>query len=347
MNVGVIEDALFREHDGGAGHPERPERLSAISETLRSLSFSQELVPLEIRDAMRDELLRVHDAAYVSQIEGTSGRATTVFDADTRANDRTYAAAVRAAGAAICAVEAACGDGLRSFVFCRPPGHHAERSRAMGFCFFNNVAVAAAHALDSCDLSRVAVIDWDVHHGNGTAHIFAGRSDVLYVSTHQSPHYPGTGYPDEVGVDAGAGYTVNIPLPAGSGDDDYFRVMDRVVVPIVSAYDPELVLVSAGFDVHERDPLSGMQLTHRGFMGITERLVALAEQHAQGRIVHVLEGGYDLEGLSDGVSAVLEVLCGRSSGEAGRDRAATDRVAPVVDDIVQVVLGEQRAYWSV
>ncbi len=348
MKVGVVDDPLFYEHEGGAGHPERPERLAAIRKAIHALPFADELVSLDIRDAMPEELLLVHDESYLEVLEQSSTREHTVFDADTRANSHSYAAARRAAGAVISAVDAAMnGELIRSFVLCRPPGHHAERSRAMGFCFLNNVAIAAAHAVEHSGADRVAIVDWDVHHGNGTAHMFAGRADILYLSIHQSPHYPGTGFADEVGFEQGRGYTVNIPLPAGSADDDYLAIFDRVVMPVVGAYQPDLILVSAGFDPHARDPLSGMLLTRRGFGAITKRLVRLADEHSGGRIVHVLEGGYDLAGLAEGVSAVLEVLCDWSGGEEETSGPRRADVAPVVEQVVDMVQKTQREFWPV
>jgi acetoin utilization deacetylase AcuC-like enzyme len=346
MNVGIGRDPLFLEHLNGPAHPERPERLLAIEHALRGVPFADRLVPLEVRDAVREELERVHAPAYLERLERSSGRPLTIFDADTQANEQSYNAAVRAAGAAICAVEAAFVSLPRSFVLCRPPGHHAERARAMGFCFLNNAAVAAAHALAAGRAKRVAIIDWDVHHGNGTAHIFASRRDVLYLSIHQSPHYPGSGYIEECGEGEGEGFTVNVPLPAGCGDADYLQVLDSLVRPILRSYAPDILLISAGFDPHANDPLAGMNVTADGFTGMTSTLVELAELVAGGRIVHLLEGGYDLEGLGEGVRAVLGVLTmdsPRADGEArgGPEMSAVGRAA------LEAVLAHQRAYWPV
>ena len=346
MIVGLVEDAVFLEHSAGAGHPERPERLAAISDAVRTLPFADELVRLPIRDARREELDLVHGAAYLDLLEQSRMRDLTVLDADTQASAASWGAALRAAGGALAATEEALvGTVTRSFVLCRPPGHHTEHSRAMGFCLINNVAVAAAGALASGVARRVAIVDWDVHHGNGTAHTFGSRRDVLYISTHQWPHYPGTGSLDDVGSGEGEGYTVNLPLPAGCGDSEYLAVFDAVVLPVLEAYAPDLVLVSAGFDPHERDPLSGMRVTRAGFAGMTQRLVSTAEAVAGGRIVHVLEGGYDLQGLADGVSAVLEVLTGHMAPEPAAVQEPHGTAGATVHRVLQAVRTRLRDYW--
>jgi acetoin utilization deacetylase AcuC-like enzyme len=305
-------------HENLPGHPERPERVRAILRTVEGSSYP---VPVSLREAPpanRADLERVHDPAYVERVAASRDRGRTVFDADTSAGEHSYEAALLAAGGALAAVRAAVsGQEAYSFVATRPPGHHAESDHAMGFCLFNNVAVAAADALAS-GLERVAIVDWDVHHGNGTQHIFASRSDVLYVSLHQSPHYPGTGTSSEIGTGDGEGYTMNLPLPAGSAEAEYLACFDELILPVLEQYRPQLVLVSAGFDADRRDPLAGMMLDHDAYEAITERLRTFADATADGRIVHLLEGGYDLEALSDGVDAVLRVLA--------RDRDGSRRV---------------------
>jgi len=295
-------------HENGPGHPERPERIGSIMRCVEA----GECVPaprvVAPTPAGREEIERVHACDYVDAIEASAGSVRTVFDADTSANAHTFRAATLAAGGAVAAVRAVCsGEVVRPFVVMRPPGHHAERDRAMGFCIFNNAAIAAADALAG-GLERVAIVDWDVHHGNGTEHIFADRRDVLYVSLHEYPHYPGTGRSADVGHDEGAGYTVNVPLSAGSGAAEYLRAFDEIVLPALDRYAPQLVIVSAGFDGHGNDPLAGMQLDGPAYAAMTRRLVGVANRHAEGRIVHLLEGGYDLAGLVDGFGAVVGAL---------------------------------------
>jgi acetoin utilization deacetylase AcuC-like enzyme len=242
-------------------------------------------------------------------VAATAGR-TVLFDPDTRAGPRSYAAAVRAAGAAVQAVDLVLdGEVDRAFCAVRPPGHHAERGRAMGFCLFNNVAVAAAHAL-ARGLRRVLVVDPDVHHGNGTQEIFYEDDRVLYVSTHQFPFYPGTGSLAEQGAVEGRGFTVNLPLPAGLGDGAFARVYQQVVALVAAAFDPELVLVSLGFDPHRDDPLAGMALSERGFSEIARVCLEAAQGAARGRVVCVLEGGYDLGAIASSAAAFIRVLLG-------------------------------------
>jgi len=204
------------------------------------------------------------------------------------------------------------GSHKRALALARPPGHHAERDRAMGFCFYNNIAIAAAHAR-SLGARRVAIVDYDVHHGNGTQHIFEADPDVLYVSTHQFPYYPGTGAPHEVGYEGGAGRTVNIGLEVGATDEDYRVVFDQVVIPVLGQFMPDIVLVSAGFDAHERDPLGAMRVTTAGFSAMTAALRQVAEEQCEGRLVAVTEGGYDLRALRDCLQAVVDVLSGEST----------------------------------
>jgi acetoin utilization deacetylase AcuC-like enzyme len=231
-----------------------------------------------------------------------------------------------AAGAAVAAVDAALDDRVtRSFVVSRPPGHHATPMRGMGFCFLNNVAIAAAHAL-SRGLERVAIVDWDVHHGNGTQDAFYDTESVLFVSTHQYPFYPGTGSAGETGRGKGEGYTINIPLSAGRHDDDYLRVFDEQLLPTVDRYRPELILISAGYDAHAHDPLGGMRLTESGFAALTARVTALAERHCDGRVVALLEGGYDPPALARSVAATLRILDGETpAGYDDNDPLAASR----------------------
>ena len=259
------------------------------------------------RAATREQLTRVHDADYVRRISETTGRAT-ALDPDTYTSPDSYDVALIAAGAAVDAVERVLGGSHRAAVaLVRPPGHHAERDRAMGFCLFNNVAVAAAHA-HALGAAKVAVVDYDVHHGNGTQHIFEADRHVLYVSVHQYPYYPGTGGADEIGRDLGTGYTVNVPMEAGSVDEDYQTVFTRLVVPVLKQFEPNLLLVSAGFDAHANDPLGGMRLTSGAFGAMTAELRLVAEECCRGRIVLVTEGGYDLEGLGTSLDAAIGVL---------------------------------------
>ena len=309
MNVAITRDPLYLEHSNGEGHPERPQRLVAIDEAIGQVAFRNKLIDTPSRDASRVQLERVHDDDYIRRIADTDGAPFRMLDADTGASPQSYRAARRAAGGALSAVDAVLGGEFRrAFAFPRPPGHHAERNRAMGFCLFNNVAVAAKYAQDAYGIERVAIIDWDVHHGNGTQWSFYEDPSVLYVSVHQYPLFPGTGLVQDTGRDIGQGYTVNLPLPAGQTDHDYAVAFEQIVLPVTAEFDPQLILVSAGFDAHRKDPLAGMKLSVDGYRWMTRALIRLAEEHADGRLVHLLEGGYNLDALSEGVLAVLSEL---------------------------------------
>jgi acetoin utilization deacetylase AcuC-like enzyme len=299
----LITSPRFEEHTTPPGHPERPERahvFDVVASRWRERG-GQTLAP---RPATIEELARVHDRAYIESIQRTAGRAV-ALDPDTFTSPESYEIALLAAGAAVQAVEHALDRGEPAFALVRPPGHHAERDRSMGFCLFNNAAVAAAAAL-ARGLSRVGIADIDVHHGNGTQWIFYDEPRVMYLSTHQSPFYPGTGAADEVGRGAGKGFTVNVPLEAGATDQDYDRVY-AALAGILSAYAPELLIVSAGFDAHEADPLASMRMTAAGYASIVHRLVAASNCP----IALVTEGGYDLPALSASLDATIAVIDGR------------------------------------
>jgi acetoin utilization deacetylase AcuC-like enzyme len=306
MSLIVFSSDRFVEHTTPPGHPESPER-AEVMEGVALLWRERGGQVAQPPAATREQLGRVHTAEYLDRIEATSGVAT-ALDPDTYTSPESYEVALLSAGAAIEAVEQViAGRGLRAVVLSRPPGHHAERDRAMGFCLFNNIAVAAAHAR-ARGIERVAIVDYDVHHGNGTQHIFEHDPNVLYVSTHQFPYYPGTGAASEVGYGKGLGRTVNLPLEVGATDDDYRTVFEQVVVPVLHQFKPELVLVSAGFDAHVRDPLAGMRVTADGFTAMNALLRSIAEEHCDGRLVALTEGGYDLRALRECLLATVGLL---------------------------------------
>ncbi|HTK28346.1 MAG TPA: histone deacetylase [Vicinamibacterales bacterium] len=305
MGIILIHSDRFAEHQNPPGHPERPER-AEVMDVVAARAREAGLTVIEPRLATRAELARVHDERYLRRIEETAGHAV-ALDPDTFTSPESYEIARLAAGSAALAAERVLdGSASAALALVRPPGHHAERDRAMGFCLFNNVAVAAAHAR-TLGARRVAIVDYDVHHGNGTQHIFERDPDTLYVSTHQFPYYPGTGAADEVGEGAAAGATINLPLDAGAVDDDYRVVFQEVIVPALRRFAPDLLLVSAGFDAHARDPLAGMRLTTGAFAAMTAELRAVADACCGGRTVLVTEGGYDLHALADCLDAVVSV----------------------------------------
>jgi len=311
MTTAIVSDPVFMKHDTGVGHPERPERLAKIQQVLEKRGLMDKLVKLPLREAAAEEILFIHSPAHLSRVQAASQSGRAWLDGDTPASADSYSAAMLAAGSLLDAVDAVmAGEAKNAFALVRPPGHHAERDRAMGFCLFNNVAIAAAHALEKHKLSRVLIADWDVHHGNATQHSFYSDPRVLFFSTHRYPFYPGTGAAEEIGTGEGAGFTVNVPLSGGAGDAVFDACFARALEPVARAFKPELILLSAGFDAHRLDPLGGMAVTEEGYVRLTHRLLELAGELCQGRLVLTLEGGYHLEGLANSVADVIEALRG-------------------------------------
>ena len=325
----VVTDRRYLRHFAGRGHPERPERLSAMIDMAEAMAGS-EVALIAPRAAERDEIALCHDPAFIEEVERTRQFDRFAFDADTYTSRDSFDAAVLAAGGVLTAIEAVlAGEVENAFALVRPPGHHALAARAMGFCLFNNVAIGAAWLARRRGLSRVAIVDWDVHHGNGTQELFYESADVMYMSIHQYPFYPGTGAFNELGAGAGAGYTVNAPMPATFGDDEYLRIFDDLLMPMARRFNPEFVLVSAGFDCHYRDPLGGMRVTEAGFLAMTRRLKRLAAECCAGRMAMILEGGYDLCALAESGRAVLEEL-GRAADEPIAAPADGGRAIPII-----------------
>jgi acetoin utilization deacetylase AcuC-like enzyme len=308
----LLDDPAFSRHVPLGHHPERPERLTAARQAVEKAKKAVMFEAVEAREATAAELARVHAPQYVEAMAAHHG-ASRYLDPDTYVSEESVGIARRAAGGVVAMVDAVLdGDVRQGVALVRPPGHHARPERAMGFCLFNNVAVAAAHAR-ARGLSRVAIVDFDVHHGNGTQEIFYADPSVLYVSTHEAPLYPGTGHVDETGEREGRGFTVNVPLSAGGGDDVYRGAFERVVLPVLSEYAPELVIVSAGFDAAVRDPLSDMRLEDEAFGWMTRELRRIADQSAGGRTLLVLEGGYDLVALEGGLVSAIGGLTGTAT----------------------------------
>jgi len=330
LKTALISDRRFLNHVAGRRHPERPERAKVMMDMADTLDRS--ITHLQApREAERDEIALCHEQSYIDTIERTANFEHCDLDPDTHTCAESFKTAVLAAGGALTAVEAvADGAAANAFSIVRPPGHHALPERAMGFCFFNNVAIAAAYLVKKRGLKRVMVIDWDLHHGNGTQEIFYDSPEVLYVSTHQYPFYPGTGAINEMGTGRGEGYTVNVPLPAGFGDAEFMDIFDEVILPIGRKYRPEFVLISSGFDGHYRDPLGELNVTEDGFTAMARRLKRLAGECCDGKLVAVLEGGYDLEALASSGKAVIQELA-RDADEPITRPHTTSQAIPLIE----------------
>lgn len=309
MATGLVYHPDYLQHLTGMTHPERPARLQSIMSQLQKSAFLKELVLLDIKPADLTWIEKIHDRQHIENVRGASERAPTYLDPDTPVSARSFEVALLAVGGTLAACDAVMSGRVQNaFGAVRPPGHHAERGRAMGFCLFNNIAIAARYLQEQHNCERVLIVDWDVHHGNGTQFSFYDDPSVFYFSIHQYPHYPGTGARSEQGDGKGKGYTLNVPMPAGTGDAEYVAAFENELVPAARAFKPDVILISAGFDGHRRDPLASMDLTEDGFARLTEIVKRLAEELCCGRIVSLLEGGYELEALALSVQAHLGVL---------------------------------------
>ena len=310
--TGILKDPRYAGHCMGPDEPECPERLDVLNALLLEPDLSGCFQDISPRMAENDELQRVHSADYIKRLEATSGRGSVYLDEDTRTSPLSNEVAQLAAGGLCRAIEDVhAGRVDNAFALVRPPGHHAERAAARGFCLYNNVAIAARYAQSKLGLARILVVDWDLHHGNGTQHCFEDDPSVLFFSTHQAFTYPHSGRLREIGKGKGKGYTVNVPLLPGFGDGDYLVLFERLLKPIALEFRPDIILVSAGFDIHFSDPLGGMKVTPAGFAGLTRILLDIAAQCCRGKLVMTLEGGYNLEALRDSVRAVLREMVGQ------------------------------------
>lgn len=332
-----MEDIRYRSHRGPEGHPERPERLVALAEALAPFRDRVEIAPP--RFAEPEEILRVHERRLLDQLESTRDQPPGRLDADTYHGPESFDIACLAAGGTIdLARRVLRGEVDSGLAAVRPPGHHAEAGRAMGFCLLNNVAIAARALQAEEGSPRILILDWDVHHGNGTQHTFEDDPAVFYASTHQYPFYPGTGDFDEVGVGRGVGATLNVPMPAGCGDVEYVGVLQRLLAPAMAHFRPDLILVSCGFDAHRDDPLASMELGGSGYRALADCLRGLADTLCGGRLVYVLEGGYALSGVREGTSAVIESLLEPTARELDEPAAleAGSLLRTLVDRTVEV-----------
>jgi acetoin utilization deacetylase AcuC-like enzyme len=337
MAFGFVYDPVYLKHDTGQ-HVENAGRLEAIMAHLEQTGLIPELVSIKPREASLAELTLVHDEQYISYVRDMGQRGGGWLDPDTVMSVGSYEAAIYAVGGALAATDAVmAGEVTSAFALVRPPGHHATPRRAMGFCLFNNLAIATRYALDKYGLERVAIIDFDVHHGNGTQETFYENPQVLYVSTHQSPYYPGTGGIEETGGGAAQGTKVNIPLPAGCGDEEYLTVFEQIVTPLVRRFQPQFIMASAGYDNHWADPLAMMQVTVTGFAHMVGIIKDLAAELCQGRIVICLEGGYHLPALAGSIKATFDVLLGKDTIEDPLGPSTRHLPAPSINSVLSKV----------
>ncbi len=343
--TGIVRDKRYIDHRTGDFHPESHRRLEFIYDMLNDADMKGDYVDVPVREATEDELLYIHSKDYISMVAATAGKSRSYLDADTQTSSGSYQAALLAVGGLCNAIKMVhSGEINNAFALVRPPGHHAERSRGMGFCLFNNVAIGAVYAQRELGLKRILIADWDLHHGNSTQHCFEDDPSILYFSTHQYPYYPGTGSFTEVGSGEGEGYTINVPLSTGYGDAEYIAIYRQILQPIALGFKPDLVLASVGFDIHKDDPLGGMSITPLGFAALTHILMEIARLSCDGKLVLTLEGGYNLQGLRDSVKAVLKELRGETTAE-DRDWS-DDGDKRILDPVLDEVKSIHGRYWK-
>lgn len=343
-NLGLVYHPDYLIHTQ-AHHPERKERLESVLNAIVQQNLVDRLQIFEPLPATVEDIALIHDRSYISSVEEACRSGRVLLDMDTYLVPESYHVALLSVGGALTGLRRVMDKNPEKvFVLNRPPGHHAESGRAMGFCLFNNVAVAAAVAMRDYGLKRIAIVDWDVHHGNGTQNSFERDAEVLFISTHQSPAYPGTGSAGDVGRANGEGYTVNIPLPPGCGDVEYAMFFSEIIVPVLDQFKPEILLISAGQDAYRMDPLAGMSLTYNGYYNMAAELAGVAERWSEGRMLLCLEGGYHLEGQAGAVIHVLNALGGWNLpiGEKAPELKPSDTAIRRLEEIRLI----QKNYWK-
>lgn len=343
--IGIVYDPEYLIHTQGQ-HPERKERLEHIIAALEQGGLTDYVKMFDPEPAGIEDIALVHDTDYILSIEEACLSGKRFLDMDTYIVPESYRIALLSAGGVLTGLKKIMnGTILKTFALNRPPGHHAEKNRAMGFCLFNNIAIAASAARRDFGLKKIAIVDWDVHHGNGTQHAFENDREVLFISTHQSPAYPGTGSLQDVGHGDGEGFSVNIPLPPGCGDVEYALFFDQVIIPVLDQYQPELILISSGHDAYRQDPLAGMSLTHGGFNYMAKVIADAADRWTGGKILLCLEGGYHLQGQAGAVIQVLNAM--GSWGLPINERGPDLEPGKLAQQRLREVLEVQRVYWNI
>jgi len=346
--TGIVKDQRYLLHDAGSGHPESPQRLQETYGMLESADMAGKFIEIIPRYATHDEIAMIHDPSYVDMVAGTAGKSFVALDPDTTTTAESYGVAKLAVGGLFSAIDSVMsGDVDNAFALIRPPGHHAGSGNAAGFCIFNNVAIGAMHAMAQYKVQKILIVDWDLHHGNGTQEQFYGNKNVLYFSTHQYPYYPGTGALEEIGAGSGIGYTVNVPLRTGMNNGHYVKLYRKLLCPIAMKFNPELVLVSAGFDPYYLDPLGGMKVTPAGFAHLTRILMDIADHCCGGKLVVTLEGGYHLAGLAESVKAVLLEMRDDTRTSEQELAMLEEQADSRIDPLIKKVMDQFDPIWQV
>ena len=346
-HTGIVKDERYLRHETAAFHPESPARLQSIYAMLGETGMSEKLRFIEPTPATHEEIGMVHQQSYIDFVATTAGKGHSYLDPDTETSPESYETARLAAGGVRNAVASVIeGQTANAFAFVRPPGHHAEADRAAGFCIFNNIAIGAMHAIEHHGMQRVLIVDWDLHHGNGTQHSFYDDPRVLYFSTHQYPFYPGSGSVSEIGRGKGLGYTINVPLQVGPGDAEFLKIFKTILVPVALEYKPDLVMLSAGFDIYYKDPLGGMRVTPGGFANLMRVLLDIADECCDGKLVAVLEGGYDLKGLRQSTEKVLQEMGGETRQSPEHLDGVVEQAEPYIDEIIKTVVNQIQPLWQ-
>ncbi|MBU8848594.1 MAG: histone deacetylase [Desulfobacterales bacterium] len=345
LKTGIVKENIFLKHIPGDGCPETPQRLKSIYSMLNDPDMQDIFVEVLPKKAEKEDILLFHSHEYFEKIAETKGKKLIALTADTHACEDTFDAALYAAGGFLKVISQVVASKLdNAFALIRPPGHHAEKSRAMGYCLFNHVALGAMFAQKILKLGRILIVDWDVHHGNGTQHAFERDPNVLFFSVHQAGLFPGTGIFTETGLGPGEGYTINLPLPKGYGDAEYASIFERLLAPVAERFMPELILVSAGFDTHKDDPMGGMLMTASGFAGITASIKRTADKVCDGKLVMSLEGGYNSDALSRAVKAVLKEMAGITCCDVSAMAAKADKKK--IDYLVRRYIEVHKHLWK-